>query len=310
MYGSAHRNSLARFQSAISTRLQAASGCPVADMRLSGANRPRNCTTRAPCVTEGCPATRNVRDRLGSFHPALMGIDASLRVRGSQPTFTSQHGQQSREAHGSMLASRSPCFEFPPLRRWIVLAVKLLIVAVVLWLVWGTMKQSWNYLHEHPRSLQSQLAGPLRRTLSPGPAARRTLLALGPEGLGQDVGLLETLRAYYIGHLGKYVPGKAMVDRAADRFDPQPAGRYGHGRGQRLPGNADDDGRGRPASPCRSWPSGSRTIRPSSLPPWRRRSSPGCRRCPRSSRGWRGCWAWAARRRPWPRSWPASIIAR
>src|SRR3974377_914554 len=44
--------------------------------------------------------------------------------------------------------------------------------------------------------------------------------ALLPEGLfwhwvlkalGQDVGLFETLRAYYIGHLGKYVPGKAMV---------------------------------------------------------------------------------------------------
>ena len=46
------------------------------------------------------------------------------------------------------------------------------------------------------------------------------LIALLPEGLfwhwalkalGQDVGLLETLRAYYVGHLGKYVPGKAMV---------------------------------------------------------------------------------------------------
>ena len=97
------------------------------------------------------------------------------------------------------------------MRRRIVFAVKLLIVAVVLWLVRETMKQSWHYLVEHPRPLTSQLAGPLRRTLHPGPAARRTFLALGPQGLGQDVGLLETLRAYYIGHLGKYVPGKAMV---------------------------------------------------------------------------------------------------
>jgi hypothetical protein len=30
-------------------------------------------------------------------------------------------------------------------------------------------------------------------------------------GLGQDAGLGETLRAYFIGHLGKYVPGKALV---------------------------------------------------------------------------------------------------
>lgn len=29
--------------------------------------------------------------------------------------------------------------------------------------------------------------------------------------LGQRAGFLETMRAYYIGHLGKYVPGKAMV---------------------------------------------------------------------------------------------------
>jgi len=46
------------------------------------------------------------------------------------------------------------------------------------------------------------------------------LLGLLPAGLfwhrvlrvlGQDARLGETLRAYYIGHLGKYVPGKAMV---------------------------------------------------------------------------------------------------
>jgi len=95
------------------------------------------------------------------------------------------------------------------LRRWIVVAVKLLIVAVVLWLAWGTMKQSWNDLHERSLSFNwLALSGGLY------------LLALLPEGLfwhwalkalGQDVGLLETLRAYYIGHLGKYVPGKAMV---------------------------------------------------------------------------------------------------
>jgi uncharacterized membrane protein YbhN (UPF0104 family) len=29
--------------------------------------------------------------------------------------------------------------------------------------------------------------------------------------LGQPAGLLKTIRAYYIGHLGKYVPGKALV---------------------------------------------------------------------------------------------------
>ncbi len=97
------------------------------------------------------------------------------------------------------------------LRRWFVLAVKLLIVAVVLWLVRGTVEQSWNYLVDHPRSLR-----PNWMALSGG----LYIIALLPEGLfwhwalralGQDVGLLETLRAYYIGHLGKYVPGKAIA---------------------------------------------------------------------------------------------------
>jgi len=101
------------------------------------------------------------------------------------------------------------------MRRRIVFSVKLLIVAVVLWLVRGTLSQSWYYLQsqlqERPRSLHLDwmaFSGGLY------------LAALLPEGLfwywalralGQDVGLLETLRAYYIGHLGKYVPGKAMV---------------------------------------------------------------------------------------------------
>jgi uncharacterized membrane protein YbhN (UPF0104 family) len=96
-------------------------------------------------------------------------------------------------------------------RRWIVTAVKLLIVAVVLWLVRGTIEQAWSYLKEHPRPMS-----PPWIALSAG----LYIVALLPEGLfwywalralGQDVGLLETLRAYYIGHLGKYVPGKAMV---------------------------------------------------------------------------------------------------
>jgi len=99
----------------------------------------------------------------------------------------------------------------PTLRRWIVLTVKLLIVAVVLWLAWGTVMQSQTYLREHPRSFS-----PAWMALSGG----LYLMALLPEGLfwhwalralGQNVGLFETLRAYYIGHLGKYVPGKAMV---------------------------------------------------------------------------------------------------
>ncbi len=88
---------------------------------------------------------------------------------------------------------------------------KLLVVIVVFWFVRHTIYEAVEQLADHP----------LR--LSPGwlvAAAGIYLLGLLPAGLfwhrllltlGQDARLGETLRAYYIGHLGKYVPGKAMV---------------------------------------------------------------------------------------------------
>ena len=177
----------------------------------------------------------------------------------------------------------------PASRRWILATFKLLIVAVVLWLVRGTLVQSWNQLREHPRPLHCwwlALSGGLY------------LLALLPEGifwrlalrsLGQDVGLLETLRAYYIGHLGKYVPGKAMVivlrtglirshrvnvGIAVASVFLETLTMMAVGASIAVPVLA----AWYPAIPHSS-------LRPSARP-----SSPGCRPCRRSSRGWRGCW--------------------
>ncbi len=96
-------------------------------------------------------------------------------------------------------------------RRWIILAVKLLVVVVLLWFVRGKIEESWTEFRLNPRPMHAEWIA-----LSAG----LYIVALLPEGLfwhwalrslGQSVGLFETLRAYYIGHLGKYVPGKAMV---------------------------------------------------------------------------------------------------
>ena len=99
----------------------------------------------------------------------------------------------------------------PGRRKWLFLAVNLLIVAIIAWFVRGTIRGAMEQL------------GSRWRDLSPWwLAASGVLYLLGllPEGLfwhraltalGQRTGLGETLRAYYIGHLGKYVPGKAMV---------------------------------------------------------------------------------------------------
>ena len=97
------------------------------------------------------------------------------------------------------------------IKKWLVTAGKVLVVVVVFWFVRHTIYDAIEQLSQHSLRLR------------PGwliAAAGIYLLGLFPAGmfwhrlliiLGQDARLGETLRAYYIGHLGKYVPGKAMV---------------------------------------------------------------------------------------------------
>ncbi len=96
-------------------------------------------------------------------------------------------------------------------RRWLVAAVKLLIVALVVWYIRRTIVDAWEQLGEHRWKFHLgwlAVSGGLYllATLLCGIFWHRALRALE-----QPVGLGQTLRAYYIGHLGKYVPGKAMV---------------------------------------------------------------------------------------------------
>ena len=94
---------------------------------------------------------------------------------------------------------------------WLRVAAKLLVVVLVVWFVRHTLATGLAQLGEHPWRFE-----PLWLVAS----AALYLVGLLPAGLfwhrvlralGQDAGLGETLRAYYVGHLGKYVPGKAMV---------------------------------------------------------------------------------------------------
>ena len=96
-------------------------------------------------------------------------------------------------------------------KKWLMLAIKLSIVALVLWAVHHTIADGLAQLGKHPwRFEPGWLAA----------AGALYLVGLLPAGLfwhrvlrvlGQDARIGETLRAYYIGQLGKYVPGKAMV---------------------------------------------------------------------------------------------------
>jgi uncharacterized membrane protein YbhN (UPF0104 family) len=96
-------------------------------------------------------------------------------------------------------------------RKWLLRGLKLLIIVLVVWAVRRTLYDGLSRLDEHPWHVQPAWLAAAGAIYLAGlfPAAVFWHRALG--ALGQDVRLAETLRAYYIGHLGKYVPGKAMV---------------------------------------------------------------------------------------------------
>ncbi|MGD0518288.1 MAG: lysylphosphatidylglycerol synthase transmembrane domain-containing protein [Thermoguttaceae bacterium] len=96
-------------------------------------------------------------------------------------------------------------------KKWLIVAIKLLIIALVAWFVRDTLVKAWRQIGEqtwHWRPFWLISAGAIYLVgLLPAAAYWHYLLKV----LGQDVRWANTLRAYYIGHLGKYVPGKAMV---------------------------------------------------------------------------------------------------
>ncbi len=98
-----------------------------------------------------------------------------------------------------------------PRRKWIVIGAKLVVLALVVWGVRRSLSGGIEQLREQPISID---VGWLVA------AGGIYLLGMLPAGffwfrilrtLDQRPRLGETLRAYYIGHLGKYVPGKALV---------------------------------------------------------------------------------------------------
>ena len=97
------------------------------------------------------------------------------------------------------------------LRKRLIFGVKVFIVLAVAWWLGWELYKSWDNLHEiewKPNYFWLTLSGVLY-VVAYVPSCVFWFFSM--RSLGQRPGLYETFRAYSIGHLGKYVPGKAMV---------------------------------------------------------------------------------------------------
>lgn len=96
-------------------------------------------------------------------------------------------------------------------RKWLLAAFKLLVLALLVWAIRGTLIEAFEQLKDHAWRLDVKwliLSGVLYLVgLLPSALYWHRLL----NSLGQPARWFATLRAYLIGHLGKYVPGKALV---------------------------------------------------------------------------------------------------
>src|SRR4051812_11125568 len=101
----------------------------------------------------------------------------------------------------------------PRWKRRTIAAVKAAIAAVVLWAVGRHVMRTWDDLGDRRITLHFEpiwLVGSGLLYLAGLTACGRFFERILHAG-ATPVGLLPALRAYVVSHLGKYVPGKAMV---------------------------------------------------------------------------------------------------
>jgi len=99
----------------------------------------------------------------------------------------------------------------PRWKKWLLALVKLLVLGLLVWFLRGTLTSAFEKLNEHTWHVQPAwlvLAG-LCYVVGLLPVTifwNRVLLATD-----QHVGMFETIRAWWVSQIVKYIPGKAMV---------------------------------------------------------------------------------------------------
>ena len=181
----------------------------------------------------------------------------------------------------------------PRWRRLTITAVKSAVAIVVLWAVGRHVLRTYGDLRGQSESLHFEpvwlVAGGL--SLSGGPPRPAPCSTSGFCGRSSTpIGFVPAWRAYIVSHLGKYVPGKAMVVVSAIRHG-RPVWRPGVDGGDRdVLRDAGHDGAGRPGRGGRVRSGGSRRIRSSSRSAALGRVAASGVSDRRARRGWG--WAW------------------
>jgi glycosyltransferase 2 family protein len=96
-------------------------------------------------------------------------------------------------------------------RKWLLLVAKVAVFALIVWFIRDTLLKAWEQIHQEEWHVSPGwlIAAGALYAASMLPSAWFWSRAL--RAMGQDVRLGEAVRAFCVGSLGKYVPGKAMV---------------------------------------------------------------------------------------------------
>ena len=90
-------------------------------------------------------------------------------------------------------------------------AIRITVFALVAYGLWRFVSSSWNDVRQSLLSADPAWLGVSMLLYSVGMVPMGLFWWRVLKAMGQDPTVGETLRAFFVGHLGKYVPGKALV---------------------------------------------------------------------------------------------------
>jgi uncharacterized membrane protein YbhN (UPF0104 family) len=96
-------------------------------------------------------------------------------------------------------------------KRRLLLALKIIIILAVLWGIHGTLRDGIAQISKEPFTIRWHWLVAAGAIYLVANLSSSWYWRFSMQSLGQSTGMYRALRAYVVGHLGKYAPGKALV---------------------------------------------------------------------------------------------------